>query len=151
MNDPAFHASRAGSPFKARYGNFIGGRWVEPLAGRYFDNTTPITGQKITEIPRSQKEDIDLALDAAHAAKDAWGRTSAAERALILNRVANRMEQNTGRLALAETWGHGKPIPDGCVPRRCRAKQSARLANPAGQASSPWTCRPRLSLRPLPR
>ncbi len=110
MNDPAFHASRAGSPFKARYGNFIGGRWVEPLAGRYFDNTTPITGQKITEIPRSQKEDIDLALDAAHAAKDAWGRTSAAERALILNRVADRMEQNTGLLALAETWDNGKPI-----------------------------------------
>ena len=110
MNDPAFHASRAGSPFKARYGNFIGGRWVEPVAGRYFDNTTPITGQKITEIPRSQKEDIDLALDAAHAAKDAWGRTSAAERALILNRVADRMEQNTGLLALAETWDNGKPI-----------------------------------------
>ena len=110
MNDPAFHASRAGSPFKARYGNFIGGRWVEPLAGRYFDNTTPITGQKITEIPRSQKEDIDLALDAAHAAKDAWGRTSAAERALILNRVADRMEQNTALLALAETWDNGKPI-----------------------------------------
>ena len=110
MNDPAFHASRAGSPFKARYGNFIGGRWVEPVAGRYFDNTTPITGQKITEIPRSQKEDIDLALDAAHAAKDAWGRTSAAERALILNRVADRMEQNTALLALAETWDNGKPI-----------------------------------------
>ncbi len=110
MNDPAFHASRAGSPFKARYGNFIGGRWVEPVAGRYFDNTTPITGQKITEIPRSQKEDIELALDAAHAAKDAWGRTSAAERALILNRVADRMEQNAGLLALAETWDNGKPI-----------------------------------------
>jgi aldehyde dehydrogenase len=110
MNDPTFLASQTRSPFKARYGNFIGGQWMAPVEGRYFDNTTPITGKKITEIPRSQKEDVSLALDAAHAAKDAWGRTSVAERALILNRIADRMEQNLDLLARAETWDNGKPI-----------------------------------------
>jgi aldehyde dehydrogenase len=110
MNDPTFLASQSRLPFKARYGNFIGGQWVAPVEGRYFDNTTPITGKKITEIPRSQKEDVSLALDAAHAAKDAWGRTSVAERALILNRIADRMEQNLDLLARAETWDNGKPI-----------------------------------------
>ncbi|MDJ1160080.1 aldehyde dehydrogenase family protein [Chelatococcus sp. SYSU_G07232] len=110
MNKPAFLPSQTRAPFKERYGNFIGGRWVEPLGGRYFDDTTPITGEKITEIPRSQKEDIELALDAAHAAKDAWGRTSVAERALILNRIADRMEENLSLLAAAETWDNGKPL-----------------------------------------
>ncbi|MFY9828343.1 MAG: aldehyde dehydrogenase [Rhodoplanes sp.] len=102
--------SQVSSVFKARYGNFIGGQWAEPLGGRYFDDTTPITGAKLTEIPRSQKEDIELALDAAHAAKDAWGRTSTAERSLILNRIADRMEANLDLLATAETWDNGKPI-----------------------------------------
>ncbi len=109
MNKPDF--LRLGkAPFKAHYGNFIGGKWVEPVAGRYFDNISPITGMKVTEIPRSQKEDIELALDAAHAAKDAWGRTSSTERALILNRIADRMEENLHLLATAETWDNGKPI-----------------------------------------
>ncbi len=97
-------------PFKERYDNFIGGRWVAPVDGRYFDNTSPITGKKITEVARSQKEDVELALDAAHAAKDAWGSTSVAERALILNRVADRIAENIDLLALAETWDNGKPI-----------------------------------------
>ncbi|MFC0217787.1 aldehyde dehydrogenase [Pseudochelatococcus lubricantis] len=98
------------TPFKERYDNFIGGKWVAPVDGRYFDNTSPITGKKITEVARSQKEDIELALDAAHAAREAWGRTSAAERSLILNRVADRIEENLDLLALAESWDNGKPI-----------------------------------------
>ena len=98
------------TPFKARYGNFIGGAWVDPVDGRYFDNTSPINGQVITSIARSSAADVELALDAAHAAKDAWGRTSPAERALILNRIADRMEENLALLADAETWDNGKPI-----------------------------------------
>ncbi|MCR6701238.1 MAG: aldehyde dehydrogenase family protein [Dokdonella sp.] len=97
-------------PFKARYGNFIGGQWRDPINGRYFQNVTPVTGQPCGEIPRSDKDDIEAALDAAHAAKDAWGRTSAAERANILNRIADRIEQNLPLLAHAETWDNGKPI-----------------------------------------
>jgi len=110
MNKPEFLGSKTRSPFKARYENFIGGKWVAPVGGRYFDNSSPITGQKITEVPRSQKEDIELALDAAHAAKVAWGRTSVTTRALMLNQIADRLEQNLDLLALAETWDNGKPI-----------------------------------------
>ena len=98
------------SPFKARYGNFIGGAFVDPVEGRWFDNVSPITGGKICEIARSSAADIEKALDAAHAAKDGWGRTSPAERALILNRIADRMEAKLDLLALAETWDNGKPI-----------------------------------------
>jgi aldehyde dehydrogenase len=97
-------------PFKQRYGNFIGGKWVEPINGKYFDNFTPITGHAFCEIPRSDKEDVEAALDAAHAAKDAWGKTPVAARALILNRIADRMEQNLDLIAHAETWDNGKPI-----------------------------------------
>ncbi|KZC38432.1 MULTISPECIES: aldehyde dehydrogenase [Rhodanobacter] len=97
-------------PFKQRYGNFIGGKWTAPANGKYFENVTPITGRPFCEIPRSDKDDIEAALDAAHAAKDAWGKTSVAERALILNRIADRMEQNIDLLAHAETWDNGKPI-----------------------------------------
>ena len=109
MSKQAQSANEA-PPFKAQYQNFIGGKWVKPVAGQYFDNLSPVTGKKITEVPRSQKEDIELALDAAHAAKDAWGRTSPAERAHILNRIADRMEANLPLLARAETWDNGKPI-----------------------------------------
>jgi aldehyde dehydrogenase len=98
------------APFKSRYGNFIGGDWVEPIEGRYFDNTSPINGQVITSIARSSAQDVERALDAAHAAKNSWGKTSAAERALILNRIADRMEENLELLATAETWDNGKPI-----------------------------------------
>src|SRR5271170_7149126 len=96
--------------FKSRYGNFIGGKWIEPVKGEYFVNTTPITGGTICEIPRSTAEDVELALDAAHAAKAAWGKTSAAERANRLNKIADRMEANLSLLAHAETWDNGKPI-----------------------------------------
>ncbi|AZI35102.1 putative NAD-dependent aldehyde dehydrogenase [Caenibius tardaugens NBRC 16725] len=98
------------APFAARYDNFIGGQWVAPKAGRYFENISPITGKPVGAIARSDGNDIDAALDAAHAAKDAWGRTSAAERALILSRIADRMEANLEKLATAETWDNGKPI-----------------------------------------
>ena len=96
--------------FRPRYENFIGGEWVPPVGGRYFDNTTPVTGAVICEIPRSDQADIDLALDAAHAAAPAWGKTAVAERSLILNKIADRMEQNLLKLAVAETWDNGKPI-----------------------------------------
>src|SRR5271154_4557026 len=98
------------APFAKRYENYIGGEWRAPASGKYFDNTPPITGQPVCEIARSDAADIDAALDAAHAAKDAWGRTSPAERAQILNKIADRMEANLEKLATAETWDNGKPI-----------------------------------------
>jgi aldehyde dehydrogenase len=98
------------APFKTRYGNFIGGDWVEPIEGRYFDNTSPINGQVITSIARSSAQDIERALDAAHAAKDAWGATAPAARAQVLLRIADRMEENLELLATAESWDNGKPI-----------------------------------------
>src|SRR5450755_3555526 len=109
MNKVEF--SRAAKvPFKKRYGNFIGGKWAEPRSGRYFDNFSPVNGKLLCEIARSNEQDIEAALDAAHAAKDAWGRTSVAERSVILNKIADRMEENLDLLALAETWDNGKPI-----------------------------------------
>jgi aldehyde dehydrogenase len=97
-------------PFKTRYGNFIGGKWTDPVGGRYFENTSPINGRVLCEIARSDAQDIELALDAAHAAKEAWGRTSVTERANMLNRIAQVIEDNLDLLALAETWDNGKPI-----------------------------------------
>jgi aldehyde dehydrogenase len=96
--------------FRKRYGNYIGGKWVEPASGQYFENITPITGKAFCEIPRSNAQDIERALDAAHAARESWGRSSPTHRALILNQIAQRMEDNLDILALAETWDNGKPI-----------------------------------------
>ena len=96
--------------FKSRYENFIGGKWVAPVKGNYFTNTTPITGEAICEIPRSSAEDIELALDAAHAAKTAWGKTSVQERSNILLKIADRIEANLELMAVAETWDNGKPV-----------------------------------------
>ncbi len=93
-----------------RYDNFIGGKWVAPVEGRYFDNPSPITGQKLCEVARSSAADIERALDEAYKAKDAWGRTSVKERSLILNRIADRVESNLNLLALVETLDNGKPI-----------------------------------------
>jgi len=93
-----------------RYGNFIGGEFVPPSKGGYFENPSPVNGKPFTEIARSTAEDIDLALDAAHGAKHSWGRTSAAERSVILNEIADRIEANLEMLAVAETWENGKPI-----------------------------------------
>ncbi|RNF34872.1 aldehyde dehydrogenase [Paracoccus methylarcula] len=97
-------------PFAGRYDNFIGGKWAAPKSGKYFVNTTPITGGEIGEIARSNADDIEAALDAAHAAKDRWGQTSPAERSGVLLKIADRMEQNLELLAAAETWDNGKPI-----------------------------------------
>lgn len=96
--------------FKEKYDNFIGGKWVAPVKGQYFENITPITGQVFTKVARSTSEDIELALDAAHAAKDAWGTTSVQERANILLKIADRLEDNLELLAVAETWDNGKAI-----------------------------------------
>ncbi|MDH5518554.1 MAG: aldehyde dehydrogenase family protein, partial [Gammaproteobacteria bacterium] len=85
--------------FNERYENYIGGQWVAPVKGAYFDNHTPVTGEIICQIPRSSAEDIELALDAAHAAKDAWGKTSVTERSNILLKIADRIEANLEMLA----------------------------------------------------
>jgi aldehyde dehydrogenase len=92
------------------YDNFIGGEWVAPAEGRYFDNPSPVTGETFCEVARSTAPDIEAALDAAHAAAGPWGRTSPTERAVILNRIADRIEENLERLAVAETWENGKPV-----------------------------------------
>jgi aldehyde dehydrogenase len=103
---------QAGSPVqrKARYENFIGGHWVAPIDGQYRENVTPVTGQPICEVAHSGAQDIELALDAAHAAKDAWGEASSAERAKVLNAVADAIEENLEMLAVAESWENGKPV-----------------------------------------
>jgi len=110
MNIMTKPASIYVSPFKDRYDNFIGGKFVPPVHGRYFDNITPITGAKVCEVARSDVADVELALDAAHDAREAWGRTSASERANILLKIADRLEDNLQLLAQAETWDNGKPI-----------------------------------------
>ncbi len=96
--------------YEKRYDNYIGGRWVPPVKGQYFENPSPVDGRGFTEVARSTGEDVELALDAAHAAAPGWGRTSVAERALVLHRIADRMEENLEKLAVAETWENGKPV-----------------------------------------
>ncbi len=96
--------------FKPRYENFICGEWVAPSEGRYFENITPVTGEVICEIPRSGDADLEKALDAAHAAADGWGKTSAAERSNVLLKIADRIEANLETLAYVETWENGKAI-----------------------------------------
>ncbi|MCK9902196.1 aldehyde dehydrogenase [Parafrankia colletiae] len=107
--------ARPGQPesptrFASRYDNIIGGEYVAPAKGQYFENTSPVTGQAFTEIARSTAEDVEKALDAAHAAAPAWGRTSVAARADILNKIADRMEANLELLAVGESWDNGKPV-----------------------------------------
>ncbi|KLU08906.1 MULTISPECIES: aldehyde dehydrogenase family protein [Kocuria] len=96
--------------FKPRYEHWIGGEWVPPVKGQYFENISPVNGKPFTEVARGTAEDIEAALDAAWAAAPAWGKTSVAERALVLHRIADRMEQNLEMLAVAETWDNGKPV-----------------------------------------
>ncbi|WP_226017422.1 aldehyde dehydrogenase [Novosphingobium sp. FKTRR1] len=98
------------SVFKAKYDNFIGGKWVAPVRGQYFENVTPITGKPICQVARGTFEDIELALDAAHKAKAAWGSASTTERSNVLLKIADRLEANLDLLALAETIDNGKPI-----------------------------------------
>lgn len=97
-------------PYKEQYENYIGGAWVAPADGQYFEAISPVTGKPFTRVPRSNQKDVDAALDAAHRAKGAWGRTSTTERANILNRIAERIEANLVTLAVAETIDNGKPI-----------------------------------------
>ncbi|KKN45042.1 hypothetical protein LCGC14_0686940, partial [marine sediment metagenome] len=96
--------------YESRYGNYINGGWVAPVKGQYFTNVSPVTGEGFCEIPRSTEEDINLALDAAHAAKDAWAKTSVSARSNILLKIADRLEQNLEMMAVAETWDNGKAV-----------------------------------------
>lgn len=96
--------------YESRYDNFIGGQWIAPAQGRYFENPTPVTGQTFCEVARSDEADVDKALDAAHAAAPGWGKASPAERAAVLNKIADRIEANKDALAVAEVWDNGKPI-----------------------------------------
>ena len=95
---------------RPQYDNYIGGKWVPPVRGQYFDNISPVNGKVVCTVARSTAEDIELALDAAHAAREAWGRTSATERSNLLNRIADRIESKLSLLALVETIDNGKPI-----------------------------------------
>jgi aldehyde dehydrogenase len=97
-------------PIKARYENWIDGKFQAPVRGQYFVNPSPVTGQPLCEVARSTAEDVEKALDAAHAAAPAWGKTSATERAIILNKIADRLEQNLEAIAVIETIDNGKPI-----------------------------------------
>jgi len=96
--------------YKEKYGNFINGKFIDPVDGKFFDNITPITGKVLCKIARSNEADINLALDAAHAAKDNWGKSSVTERSNILNKIAQVIEDNLAMLAEAETWDNGKSI-----------------------------------------
>ncbi len=96
--------------FESRYENFIGGAFTPPRGGEYFENISPVTGEPFCEVARSTEADIELALDAAHGAKVGWGKTPAAERSRILNKIADVMEANLEMLAVAETWDNGKPV-----------------------------------------
>lgn len=93
-----------------RYGNFINGEFVPPVKGEYFSNTSPVNGSVIGEFPRSGQEDVDNAVAAAHAAAEAWGKTSVQVRSLTLLKIADRLEQNLERIAVNETWDNGKPV-----------------------------------------
>jgi aldehyde dehydrogenase len=109
---PAIQPGAYGFPvsIKKRYDNYIGGKWTAPASGQYFDNVTPVTGQVMCQIARSNAADVERALDAAHAAKAAWGKTSTTERGKMLEKIAQRIEENLEMLATIETWDNGKPI-----------------------------------------
>lgn len=96
--------------YESRYDNWIGGQWTPPVKGQYFENPSPVDGKVFCEVARSTAEDIDLALDAAHKAAPGWGKTPVAERSLALLRIADRMEENLDKLAVAETWDNGKAV-----------------------------------------
>ncbi len=110
MNDQVLDSTVQRGRLRARYDNFIGGKWQAPVKGRYFSDPSPVDGTKLCDIARSDAADVELALDAAHAARDAWGRTSPAERGRMLLKIADRIEENLELLAYAETLDNGKPI-----------------------------------------
>ena len=107
---PVLNPATGALNLRKQYGNYIGGRWVEPSSGQYFDNITPITGEVLCQIARSNAQDVELALDAAHAARSAWGGSSVADRSRTLERIADRMQEHLVELATIETWDNGKPI-----------------------------------------
>ncbi|EFV12829.1 acetaldehyde dehydrogenase ExaC [Segniliparus rugosus] len=110
MRHAAPGAEGSSFAFQPSYDNFIGGEWVAPAEGRYFDNASPVDGREFTKVARSTAADVDLALDAAHRAADKWGATSVAERANVMLKIADRFEEHLPELAVAETWDNGKPI-----------------------------------------
>ena len=110
MYHQALDKIKSKTAIQEQYGNFIGGKWVAPVEGRYFDNPSPVTGKRLCTVARSTAADIELALDAAHAAKDAWGKTSPTDRANIMLKIADKMEANLDWLAMVETLDNGKPI-----------------------------------------
>ena len=133
--------------FSERYDNFIGGDWVAPVEGAYFDNVSPVNGKPFCQVARSGAADIERALDAAHAAKDAWGRTSVADRANTLLKIADRVEANIERLAVAETWDNGKAVRETLnadlplvvdTSATSRAASARRRAASARSTSTPW-------------
>src|SRR4051794_32530405 len=96
--------------FRARYENFIGGDWVKPAKREYFEDVTPVTGRGFCEVARGSFADVEMALDAAHGARFEWGRTSPRDRADVLWKIADRIERNLEKLAVAESWENGKPV-----------------------------------------
>jgi aldehyde dehydrogenase len=110
MSQHALDLVRSKGKLPVRYGNFVGGNWIAPADGQYFTDYSPINGERLVDVAKSTARDVEMALDAAHKAKDAWARMSPAERSLLLNKVADRMEENLELLALAETLDNGKPI-----------------------------------------
>ena len=139
--------------FKSRYGNYINGEFVAPVKGQYFTNLTPVTGNAVCEIPRSTAEDIDKALDAAHAAKDAWGKTSVQARSNILLKIADRIEQNLEMLAVTETWDNGKAVRETLnadIPLAARCvEQGARVLRHNGEAFNEKNIGQQLAMRDL--
>ena len=96
--------------FKDKYDNYIGGQWVAPVGGEYFQNSSPVNGKVFCQVARSDERDIELALDAAHQARESWGKTSVTDRSNLLLKIADRIEQNIEYLAIAETWENGKAV-----------------------------------------
>ena len=96
--------------FREKYDNFINGEWTPPIDGEYFDNSSPIDGKTFCQIARSKEADVEAALDAAHAAKDAWGKTSVTERSNMLLKLADGIEANLEAIAIAESYENGKPV-----------------------------------------
>ena len=125
--------------YKSRYENYIGGEYVPPTSGQYFENVTPVNGQVFCEVARGNAADVELALDAAHNAADAWGKTTVTERSNILLKIADRMEANLEALAVAETWDNGKPIRETvnapCGRRKARSARSLLTSLPTTTTS----------------
>jgi acyl-CoA reductase-like NAD-dependent aldehyde dehydrogenase len=135
-------------PYRQQYDNYIGGKWVPPVKGEYFENVSPINGKPFCRVPRSSADDIEVALDAAHAARRKWGKTSVAERANLLLAAADRMEKNLKLLAVAETIDNGKPLRETMPTCRSRSTTSAisRAASARRKAAFPRSTTTRLRI-----